>query len=132
MSLLLDLTLDIPLPPGPNGRNGLLRMHWAKMKAIKAQLKETLEEALSQAESVPDNLSEPVVIEYTRYRRAGPPMDKDNAYSSTKIVTDLLVKLGVLENDVPKIVTDIVVNQEQDYFKPTRLGIKIWSEVPEA
>lgn len=107
-------------------------MHWAKRKLIKRKLREALEGALSFNGYLFVPYTTPVVLEYTRYRRAGPPMDVDNAVASTKIVTDILVKLGKISNDTPTYVTEVIVHQERDYHQPTRLGIRIRSTVPSA
>lgn len=88
-------------PPGLNGNDGLLRMHWSGRKRLAARLELMLMQALAAGQIQVERPKGKVRVTYVRSYRAN-PMDEDNLAASAKPVLDALVKLGVLVNDSPE------------------------------
>jgi hypothetical protein len=88
-------------PPGPNGPGGFLRQHWARRKRQKDDLELVLRAAINSSESRPIRFKGKVRIEYQRsyFTR---PMDPDNLTASIKPLQDVLVRLGIIEDDSPE------------------------------
>jgi hypothetical protein len=102
------IQIDLPyLLPGLNGREGLMRMHWTKRRAL---AKTVQWDIISQVRSLGVNSCLEVRITYTAYRHR--LMDWDNFASSFKLIGDGLKAAGVIKDDSPKFVRDFVLRQE--------------------
>ncbi len=110
------------LPPGLNGPEGLLRRHWRKRSQDKLAIRGRIVTTglWWDHADIPCNVvrghrlfpaPRPCRIIWTRY--AVRLMDFTNAAASFKNLEDVLVDLGVLEDDSPKFVTELVVRQEK-------------------
>lgn len=109
------ITIDT-LPPGLNGSNGLMRMHWAKLTQLKAKWA-----WLIKAQK-PKKHKRPVVVTYTRISTH--PMDLDNVAGSFKLIGDSLVGAGVLPDDSPDVITQLNVSWEKAATKKEQ-GVRI-------
>lgn len=85
--------------PGNNGRSGLLRMHWTKRQQLKERY------AWQVAAANPGRHTGPVRLELIRHS-TGPDMDYDNLVSTGKLLTDCLVKRGVIPDDKPAVIVE--------------------------
>jgi Holliday junction resolvase RusA-like endonuclease len=95
-------------PPGLNGSNGLIRAHWTKRRKMAADcLLRTLAALPSK-----QRIAGPLRLRYTR-RYARQPLDLDNLAASIKLPLDALVKAGVLEDDNPRVISELVTRQEK-------------------
>lgn len=81
------------------------RLHWAQRSKIKEQW-----QWLIKAEQ-PKKHDGSVVITYTRVSTQ--PMDLDGVGGSFKAIGDALTKCGVIEDDNPKIVTELKLRWEK-------------------
>lgn len=81
------------LPPGLNGSNGLMQLHWAKYQKLKDKWIEYV------FEIQPKRHVGKVDITYTR--KSVRMMDFDNLSASFKPVGDALEELGVIDDDSP-------------------------------
>ena len=90
--------------PGLNGAGGLLRMHWRKKK----QLAAAYELRLLQYRRM--RFTGPVRLELVRYS-IGRDMDYDNLVSTGKLLTDAIVKVGILPDDNPQVIPERVYTQ---------------------
>lgn len=88
-------------PPGLNGNEGLLRMHWAGRKRLASKLELMLLAALSAGQIQVERPKGKVRVTYVRSYRAN-AMDEDNLAASLKPVLDALVRIGVLVDDSPE------------------------------
>lgn len=96
------------LPPGLNGKDGLLRMHWSK----RSELLELWTGMVLEQKRAAD----PFPIEKCRvefWLRVRQLMDWDNASARFKLVGDALVRAHVLKDDSPKVVDSFQVYQER-------------------
>lgn len=88
------------LAPALNGKDGLIRTHWAKRKKIKdTWIKLTKAQEYKQYQGQ-------VIVEYERHSVS--PMDWDNLCASFKIPGDVLVACGIIEDDNPTVVTQFI------------------------
>jgi Holliday junction resolvase RusA-like endonuclease len=96
------MSWEITLPILPKGTNTLQRMHWTKLKKYKADL------ALLVLANAPSKklIEGPVILHYTEFH-AKRPKDRTNQAGALKAIEDAIVRLGVLEDDCPEIVTEI-------------------------
>lgn len=93
------------MPPGLNGKDGLIRMsHW-RQTALKSKWRGWMSEAAR-----PMKLSLPVRVTMTRHY-ARVPMDLDNASASLKFPMDAMRHVGILPEDNPLVVSAIEVKQ---------------------
>ncbi len=94
------------LPLLPKGTNSLLSMHWRKRKRYKDGL------ALTVLAFAPNKtrIAGPVRLHYTEYY-ARVPKDLTNQAGAFKIIEDQIVRMGVLDDDCPEIVTEIKYHQ---------------------
>jgi len=110
------LTID-GLIAGLNGSKGLMRSHWSNTK----KQKEIFQSIISQ--HLRDNKmrkhSGEVSIEYIGYKTRF--MDWDNFCASFKHIGDSLVKMGIIVDDSPKIVTQFIPSQ----IKVPQIGQKV-------
>lgn len=104
-------------PPGLNGNDGLLRMHWAGRKRLATRLDLMLRQALSAGQIQVEKPKGKVRVTYVRSYRAN-PMDEDNLAASAKPVLDALVKLGVLANDSPEHVELAALQRKRGEYGP--------------
>jgi len=110
-----DLSLTFTeLPPGLNGRNGLIRLHWKDRQALLARWRILVLEAIGTATgtcSTPITFAptHPCTVEVLRVDRR--MMDWDNLGASLKPVLDGLVHAGVLSDDGPAVVTHLTMRQ---------------------
>lgn len=95
------------LPPGLNGKGGLIRKHWTKR--AKEQAAWDFEILLLAREAGPAP-KPPLRLTYTRqYARL--PCDLDNAAASLKQPLDALVRSGAIHDDSPDIIAELIVRQ---------------------
>lgn len=116
------ISIQFPLTPGLNGPDGLIRQHWAKAAKKKKEYKLL---ALSQRPRGWVKISHPIKVVFTRFEAR--VLDRDNALASIKHLLDSLEKAGIIENDGPKIVAEIVVKQVKVNKKETKSTIEIYS-----
>jgi Holliday junction resolvase RusA-like endonuclease len=106
------------LPPSLNGKDGLIRMHWAK----KSQLSKTWV-WLIHAENMNPHLGR-VQVEFTRVSTR--KMDYDNIRASFKLVGDALVRCGIIQDDSPDFITELKVKwKKAKTLKEQGIMIKI-------
>ena len=114
------LTIEInALPPGLNGKDGLINLHWTKRKKLKDKW------LLLVMEQTRRKINAPVALIYERWTTQ--PMDWDNMCASFKILGDALVKAGVLIDDGPHIITVFTPKQylvERPKDRKVRVTIK--------
>jgi len=91
------------LAPGLNGKDGLLRMHWSRRRALARDLSIWIRCISASLSGCSTPLTGPVLVRYTR-RYAKQPMDWDNLGASFKLIGDALVRAGVLADDSPKVI----------------------------
>jgi hypothetical protein len=97
-------TLKLPgIIPGLNGKNGLIRSHWAQLKKQKNQY---YLEFLSQTKNRHHG---PVIIHYHGYKSK--LMDWDNFSASFKLIGDALVMAQIIKDDKPEIVIQFLPKQ---------------------
>jgi Holliday junction resolvase RusA-like endonuclease len=99
------ITLDF-LMPGLNGKDGLIREHFAKRKERMKSLQWQIKGAI--APKNPKHEGQ-VVIRYTRHTCT--PMDWDNCCASFKLVGDAMVELGIITDDNPKVIVKFIPDQ---------------------
>jgi len=107
--MTLPLRLDFP---GllPSGLNKLMRMPWQARGRERDAILIEVRCVLSQVPNPPSfPLPAPVRVVYTR--RACKPMDPDNASSSVKHLLDAAVRCGILEDDSPEFIGELVSRQ---------------------
>ena len=93
----------------PPGINTLLRMHWAVRKKKQKEFQaHVVEQCPEYTQFV---YTQPVKIVYTR--KSIRTMDWDNAAGSFKLLGDILVDLGIIPDDNPKIIKEFVPLQEK-------------------
>ena len=105
------------LPPSLNGKDGLMRMHWTKLVTLKKDW------VLHILAVNPQNHEGGVKIRFTRLSTV--PMDFDNIGASFKLVGDALVKNGVIKDDSPSIVTELVLRWKKASRKQQGVLIEI-------
>jgi len=103
----VTLRFFLPLkPPGLNGPKGLMRMHYRE----RVRLTEVFDLAVLAALPSRNLIPGPVRVTYTvHYARQ--PRDPDNLAASLKFPLDAVVKAGVLEDDGPHVVAELVTRQ---------------------
>ena len=102
--------LELPgyRPPGLNGKDGLMRMHWGQVEREKESAILRLSAALGRRRPRFDRCR----IRYTRfYGAANHEMDWDNFGASFKLLGDALVKTKVLPDDGPRFVRSLDLRQ---------------------
>jgi Holliday junction resolvase RusA-like endonuclease len=102
--MVQEIEID-QLPPSLNGKNGLLNLHWAKYQKIKKDW------IWLVAFAKPEKHSGKVCITFTRKSTA--PMDFDNIGASFKVVGDALEKNGIIKDDSPRTVTELLLRWEK-------------------
>lgn len=107
MTEVLEFTIPY-LTPGLNGSDGLLRQHFRFRKLAKTKLVVLL---LSQRTPGNDPLKGPLRVEYIRFCHQ--LMDWDNVGASFKNIGDALTNAGIIIDDNPKVVRDLVNVQKQ-------------------
>lgn len=100
------LTID-GIVAGLNGDKGLMRSHWSKIKKQKLLYQQIIQQHL-QENKVRKHEGQ-VSIEYIGYKSR--LMDWDNFCSSFKHLGDSLVKMKIISDDNPKIVTQFIPSQ---------------------
>jgi Holliday junction resolvase RusA-like endonuclease len=93
------------LPPGLNGSEGLMQMHWGMYAKIKQDWVWLIRQQMLKKHSGP------VKIEFTR--RSVQMMDLDNVGASFKVVGDALEEEGIIQDDSPKIVQHLIISWEK-------------------
>lgn len=107
----LTLVFD-ELPPGPNGKEGVLRMYWTERNKlmhrwhmlVRAQL-----DTLDLPAMPLFDCTHPCTATATRVGTK--LMDWDNFGASLKPVLDGLVKAGALEDDSPEVIRGLALHQ---------------------
>lgn len=93
------IRLSIPdIPVGPNGRFGLMRMHWTKRRKYAEKWEWQVRKAMGYPgilEAPPDKAR----VTITQHRKR--VMDTDNLYASCKVLLDALVNWQLLYDDSP-------------------------------
>lgn len=108
ISLPADSVLVIDgLVAGLNGSKGLMRSHWSNTKKQK-ELYQTIISQHLRENKMKQHLGE-VTIEYIGYKNRF--MDWDNFCSSFKHIGDALVKMKIISDDSPRIVTKFIPSQ---------------------
>jgi len=105
----------------PPGINTLLRMHWAVRKKKQKEFQQHIVEQCP--EYIQFAYTEPVKVVYTR--KSIRMMDWDNAAGSFKLLGDILVELGIIPDDNPKIIREFIPLQEK-VSKRIEQGFKIF------
>lgn len=100
------LTID-GIVAGLNGAKGLMRSHWTNVKKQKTLYQQIIQQHLSE-NKVRKHVGE-VTVEYIGYKSL--LMDWDNFCASFKHIGDSLVKMGIIKNDNPKIITQFLPSQ---------------------
>lgn len=103
-------------PPGLNGPGGLIRMHWATYKRLKAECHNRL-----VGQNLPE-ITSPVRAVYTRYGMRW--MDWDNSAASAKIPFDVLRALGVIPEDDPTVIRS-VENRQKIVKRKADMGFRL-------
>lgn len=130
MNEVVTLVFD-ELPPGLNGRKGLLRMHWKLRQQLNQRWYWLVLNALNGKR--PDAFSETRPCNVRATRHDCRPMDWDNFGASLKPVLDGLIKCGVLEDDGPGVVRSLTLHQVHVQHKnASRLVLQIIPETKEA
>jgi hypothetical protein len=93
----------------PPGINVLLRMHWAVRKKKQEEFRQHIHR--QNPHHMRWEYTEPVIIQYTR--KSSRYMDWDNAAGSFKLLGDSLVELGILPDDNPLIITELIIKQKK-------------------
>ena len=110
------LTID-GLIAGLNGSKGLMRSHWSNTKKQKEIFQSIIAGHLKD-NKMRKHIGE-VSIEYIGYKTRF--MDWDNFCASFKHIGDSLVKMGIIVDDSPKIVTQFIPSQ----IKVPQIGQKV-------
>jgi hypothetical protein len=105
------------LPPGLNGKTGLLRMHWTVRRQLMQRWLVLVRRALEDSPVTHFDREHPCTI--IAVRRSKRLMDWDNFGASLKPVLDGLVKTGVLSDDSPKVVRALTLRQLKSPSKQT-------------
>ena len=92
---------------GLNGSKGLMRSHWSNTKKQKELYQTIILQHLKEGK-VRNHIGE-VTVEYIGYKNRF--MDWDNFCSSFKHIGDALVKMKIIADDSPRIVTQFIPNQ---------------------
>lgn len=92
----MRLTIEIPrVAPGPNGRGGLLRMHWKKRRRVlHTWIVLVREQRPAKWKAGPARV--------TIIRQSHTEPDPDNLSAMCKIPLDALVRAGILPDDSPE------------------------------
>jgi Holliday junction resolvase RusA-like endonuclease len=93
------------LTPGLNGKDGLIRQHWAKRKK-----KMDYYQWLIRTQSTSHH-KQCVVITYTRFCTKGNFMDWDNHGASFKLWGDALKHQGIIADDSPNVIIELKLRQ---------------------
>lgn len=93
------------LPPGLNGSNGLKNMHYQQYS------KEKKKWVWLVREQNPKKHSGKVRVNFTRVSTR--MMDHDNTGASFKFVGDALEKCGVIVDDSPNYLTELIIGWEK-------------------
>lgn len=102
-------------PPGLNGKDGLLRMHWSNRKPIKEKLMWLIrEQKLPRA-------SNPCSIRSELYTIS--PMDWDNFAAMHKLLFDAVKLCKIIEDDSPEYVLDFTMKQIRVHKKVDELFV---------
>lgn len=114
-------TIWVPhLPPGLNGDDGLINMHWTKYRDLKKLWVDYI-----FAEQPGKHLGA-VHVEYIR--KSIQPMDWDNLGASFKVVGDALIENNVIVDDSPKVIKKFEMDWEKaDRIRAQGVEIKIQS-----
>jgi hypothetical protein len=94
------------VPPGMNGQNGLLRMHWSERKRIKGKFTWLIHE--KQFPKKPNKFRLKIINHYSNV-----PMDWDNLASRLKIVGDALKFAQRIKDDSPEFITELKLDQRK-------------------
>jgi hypothetical protein len=120
------------LPPGLNGRKGLLRMHWTARQQLNQKWHWLVLDAYLRAavrpEFDPQHPCEVVAVRYdTRL------MDWDNFGASLKPVFDGMVGCGLLYDDGPGVVRSLTLRQVHvTHRNGAKLVVRVMPENKEA
>jgi hypothetical protein len=102
------------LPPGLNGHDGLLRMHWTARRNLMERWHLLVREALDAANWQPQLLFTPATpCVCLALRIDARSMDWDNFGASLKPVLDGLVKCGVVSDDGPDVIRHLTLYQQK-------------------
>jgi hypothetical protein len=104
---MTEITLDM-LMPGLNGAKGLIREHFTMKKSRATKLSWIIRAQLGKKLV---KYQGPVRITYKRYSTK--LMDWDNHCASFKTLGDVLVSIGIIEDDNPNIIVEFVPLQEK-------------------
>ncbi|GAA5442626.1 hypothetical protein Misp06_00800 [Microbulbifer sp. NBRC 101763] len=111
-------TIEFTIPLATPSNNQLLRMHWAKRRALKKQL--ALEVTSALVRSGQRRPNEPLARVYLEIERGSfGELDEDNLQGGTKPLVDVLEKvsrtnphgLGLIDNDSNRCVVQRKVTQ---------------------
>lgn len=94
------------LTPGLNGKDGLIRQHFAA--AGKAKDRITWDIRAQRPQGLTP-IADPVRVTYIRY--TAHLMDWDNAAATFKHIGDALQRAGVLVDDSPKVIVEFLPRQ---------------------
>jgi hypothetical protein len=92
---------------GLNGSKGLMRSHWTGIKKQKTLYQQIIQQHFSE-NKIRKHTGE-VSVEYIGYKSSF--MDWDNFCASFKHVGDSLVKMKIIKDDSPKIITQFIPSQ---------------------
>ena len=117
------------LPPGLNGKNGLIRLHWAARKKLQNRWNEYIFAKVAHLKRKCP--APPLKLTYTRLY-ASVPMDLDNLAASVKIPLDALRKSGIIPEDDPTIIASYDSRQRKVPRMIDRgIFIKLETHIPE-
>ncbi len=106
------------LPPGLNGDDGLINLHWTDYRDLK---RKWVQYIFAQQ---PQRHAGKVSINYTRVSTR--PMDWDNLGASFKVIGDALEANDVIINDSPEIVNPFTIDwQKADTMREQGVIIEI-------
>lgn len=116
---IVKLVFDIALP-GLNGKDGLIRSHFTKRKALKEKIKWMIvEQGFERVEGK---------VRVTYKRVSNRLMDWDNLASSSKILMDCLVDYGIIKDDSPKFIPECPLYLQEKGKPFTEVLIEGFSE----
>lgn len=123
-------SLSLAIPRVAPSLNTLLNWHWATRKKEKEIWIKEIQYAMSQQPAfIPRKpLIKRCKIAFTRYSVR--QLDRDNLAGSFKVIGDALKRAGVIEDDSPEHVIELVANQGKvRRFKDQRTEIIIIEEL---
>lgn len=102
--------IELTIPEATPSLNRMLGIHWAKKARMRKRWGWLVRAARLEAKVHLDTPLPRAKVTVTRHGRR--ICDPDNLIGGTKMLTDSLVKEGILENDTP-VHIELVVNQQK-------------------